>query len=189
VPLQHQTFVMNRALLFLLFPILFALLACGPGTDAGQGTPETAKSAVTNIYLSRHAEKAGGENPGLLPAGEDRAERLARKLRGNKVAAVYATGYRRTQATAAPVAQANGLSVRTYDAGATAARLTEGWVARHRGETIFVVGHSNTVPALVNALIGEKRFKDIDENNYDRLFKVTVGADGRGEVTELSSGG
>lgn len=175
--------------LLFLFLLSCLLITCSQTTSADAESGKAgAKSAVTTFYLSRHAEKASGEDPGLLPAGQARAERIARKLGKEKVAAVYATGYRRTQETATPLAKAAGLSVNTYDAGKSASVLIDELLARHKGQTVFIVGHSNTVPDLVNALAGEKRYGDIDESVYDHLFKVTVGTDGRGKITELSSG-
>ena len=173
----------------LLLPLLaFLVLACTGGT------PETADPdgaddgpGTTVIYLSRHAEKAGGEDPGLLPAGEDRARRLAAKLPTDRIRAVYATGLRRTQATAAPTAQRAGVPVRDYSFSAAAGTLTEGWLREHRGQTILVVGHSNTVPDLLNALVGERRYSNIAEDNYGLLYKVSVNARGRARVREMTS--
>lgn len=169
-------------LLFVL--ILSALAACS--TDSASGQVADANS-MTTIYFTRHAEKASGDDPGLLPAGQARAERLARRFSGQKLAAVYATDFRRTQATAAPTAKANGLTVQSYSAGGKAASQTKAWLKKHRGQTILVVGHSNTVPGLVNALVSGAGYGEIDEDDYDRLYKVTIDGKGKGSVQEMSS--
>lgn len=173
------------SLLAALLPLLLLIAACN-NTDAN-GTGVADERATTVVYLTRHAEKAAGEDPGLLPAGEARAARLARRLQDENLTAVYATGYRRTQATAAPAAKAAGLTVREYEAGGAAAAQTKAWLTRHRGGTILVVGHSNTVPDLLNALVGRRRYGNIDEAEYGRLFRVTVPAKGKARVEELSS--
>ncbi|WP_044102974.1 SixA phosphatase family protein [Neolewinella persica] len=168
----------------LLLPILLLLLACGEGSSSSDASDNTAE---TIIYLTRHAEKGTGSNPDLLSAGVARANRLAQLLRKKDVRAVYATDFRRTQATASPLAAATGLSVRKYAASANPEKLTTEWLKKHRGETILVVGHSNTIPGLVNALIGESRYEDINEDDYRKLFRVTVDGEGKGRVEEMAS--
>ena len=52
------------------------------------------------------------------------------------------------------------------------------------GKTVLVVGHSNTTPAFVNKIIGEKKYKDIDENDNASLFIVTITKDGKTSKVE-----
>ena len=169
----------------LLFIVTFTLLACGSSGADNADAGADAKSR-TVIYFSRHAEKGGGQDPDLLPAGRERAERLGAYLAKQNIAAVYATGYNRTRQTAAPAARAAGVEVTTYSAAGNAAKLTQDWVTKHRGETIFVVGHSNTVPGLVNALVAKANYPDIDESDYDNLFRVVVGHNGKGKVRKVT---
>ncbi len=102
-------------------------------------------------------------------------------MRDQPVSAVYATGYRRTQQTAEPVAAGHGLGVTIYDARAaadhTAALLRQ---SGHAG-TVLVVGHSNTVPALAAALCG-CAVEPMDESEYGRRMEITVHADGRADL-------
>ena len=173
---------------YLFFPLLLLtalIFACDD--NGGTTTDESARRGPTVIYLSRHAEKDSGNDPNLLASGQQRADRIAALLGGKNISAVYATGYKRTQQTAAPTARAAGVRVRNYSASKSASRLTERWVKRHRGETIYVVGHSNTVPGLVNALIGEQRYGEISHDEFGNLFKVTVEPGGAARVEELTS--
>ena len=39
---------------------------------------------------------------------------------------------------------------------------------------MLIVGHSNTIPQLVNKLIGEEKFEDMDDSDNSTLFKVTI---------------
>ena len=39
---------------------------------------------------------------------------------------------------------------------------------------MLIAGHSNTTPQLVNQLIGEDRFEDMDDSDNSTLFKVTI---------------
>lgn len=134
--------------------------------------PSAVNNEVTTIFLVRHAEKATDDpsDPNLTQAGHMRAQRLAEMLAWAEVDAIFSTPYRRTQQTAGPLAVENQLTIQEYDPrdGDFARRLLQEEV----GKTILVVGHSNSTPALVNALLGEQRFRQLDESEYDKLFIV-----------------
>jgi probable phosphoglycerate mutase len=73
---------------------------------------------ATRLYLIRHAQSQGntGEDlttgdPDLTDVGRMQAQRLARRLAGQRLDAVYASPLRRTQETAAFIADACGLDV------------------------------------------------------------------------------
>ena len=130
-----------------------------------------AAEPTTVVYLVRHAEKADetADAP-LSEAGRARAAELARLLGEAGVTAVLSTDYARTRETALPLAKAAGLSVELYDPrdpAGTAAALSG------RGGRILVVGHSNTTPALVEALGGEAG-PPIADAEYDRLYVVAL---------------
>src|SRR5690349_13538081 len=67
----------------------------------------------TVVVLVRHAEKAvveaGNNDPPLSEAGTARAHALHHELHGMHFDAVIATERQRTQATARPLAEANGV--------------------------------------------------------------------------------
>jgi hypothetical protein len=46
-------------------------------------------------------------------------------------------------------------------------------LAKNRGKVVLVVGHSNTVPAILRGL-GVTDVADIPDTEYDNLFIVTV---------------
>jgi hypothetical protein len=50
-------------------------------------------------------------------------------------------------------------------------------VLKHAGGTVLVVGHSNTIPAIVGAL-GAPRPRDLCDSEYDQLFVVILGDTG-----------
>ncbi len=131
---------------------------------------------ATTIVVVRHAEKAGsGDDPGLSEAGVVRAVRLAETLAGLDVAAVYATEWKRTVETAGPLCQSRRLQpqiVPAADTAALAARLRRD----NPGRAAVVVGHSNTVPSLLEAF-GMKGKVEIAETEYDRLFVVSIAGD------------
>jgi len=133
---------------------------------------KTEKSATT-IYFTRHAEKAkeGGRDPILTEAGEARAAKLLEILKEEKVSAVYSTDFFRTKMTAQPTADYFKLTTKIYDHKSIDINLI---AKAHKGKTILVVGHSNSTPTLVNNLIGEERFEQIDESDYSNIFRVKI---------------
>lgn len=143
-----------------------------------------AAQASTTFVIVRHAEKAdGGSDPTLSPAGQARAQALATRLAGQPLRAAYATAYRRTQETAQPAAQVQGVPVSTYDAGMPAAALAAQLRRDHVGGQVLVVGHSNTAPQIAAALCGCD-VAPMAETEFDRLITVHADADGKATLRE-----
>ena len=127
------------------------------------------------VVLVRHAEKAAAPavDPALSEAGEIRARALAEVLADARIGSVITTQFQRTRATGAPVAAALGLTAITVPAAADAKAhvqaVADAVTARPKGEAVLVVGHSNTIPAIVHAL-GGPALPDLCESEYDQLF-------------------
>jgi broad specificity phosphatase PhoE len=149
------------------------------------GCASTPPSPAATFVVVRHAEKVDDDtrDPVLNAAGRARADALALQLRNAPVTAVYATGYRRTQQTAAPLARMHGIEVRTYDAKAPAPVFAAQLRSEHRSGTVVVVGHSNTVPDIVAALCA-CAVAAIDESVYGGRYEVHLGSDGRAALTQ-----
>ena len=149
--------------------------------------------ATTTVILVRHAEKAllPAENPGLTEAGKNRAAELARQLVDADVVAgvdaVYSTSYRRTEETVQPVAAALGLPITSYDASNTETIMDE-IVKQHKGKIVLVVGHSNTLPALIANMGASKKVPQIDENEYDNIYVVSIPWFGKTKTIRLRYG-
>jgi broad specificity phosphatase PhoE len=141
----------------------------------------------TVIYLVRHAEKdltPGLKDPLLTTAGEARAQALADRLTRERPAALFTTDTRRTRATLGPLAQATHLTPLVYDPDKMAdlaARIRE----QFAGQTVVVVGHSNTLLPQLAALGVEPPVQEIKDNEFDYLFKVTL-RDGKPAKLETS---
>lgn len=136
------------------------------------------------VVVVRHAEKATNDprDPDLNADGRARARELAAALAGSRLDAAYATQFKRTRQTAAPAAAAAGIevTVRPVDGanGATyAADLARDLRALPPGSVVLVVGHSNTVPAIVAAIDGRPE-REMPETEYDRFTTVRLRADG-----------
>lgn len=148
------------------------------------------QAAPTIIYVVRHAEKAADDpdprDPGLSALGLARREALGRTLADVPLRAVYATEYRRTRETVQPLAEGRGLAV-TVAPARDAAGLAKTILESHRGETVLVAGHSNTVPAILRAL-GAAEAPDLAESDYDDLFIATVSSEGSASLVRLHYG-
>lgn len=150
--------------------------------------------ATTTIIFVRHAEKdltQGSDDPGLSAAGKRRVAELTRQLVDADVVAginaVYSTPFRRTQETAAPIAEALDLPVATYDPNDNDAVL-DTILKNHKGKIILVVGHSNTLPALIADLGASKKVPPIDEDEYDNIYIVTIPWFGKTKTLRLRFG-
>ena len=132
----------------------------------------------TVVYVVRHAERADGTEDSQLSApGDERAQLLAELLRDARITHIHTTDFRRTRATAAPIAEVRSLTPTLYDddLGALVARI-RAQPGRH-----LVVGHSNTIPVIVGALGGE-RSGLIAQEEYDRLYILTLTEGGTSTV-------
>ena len=138
-------------------------------------------AAQQTVFVVRHAERADtaagaaptmAADPELSDAGRARAESLAAALKDARVVAIFATEFKRTQATAAPLAKALGLQVTTISSKEPAKLIQ---AVKSAGGNVVVVGHSNTVPAIVKDL-GVAAPITVGDAEYDNLFVVTLGA-------------
>ena len=149
--------------------------------------------ATTTVVFVRHAEKAltPADDPGLSEAGQRRAAELARQLAGVDVVAgidaIYATSYRRSAETAKPIADALQLQVRSYDAADTENFLDE-LVRAEKGKIVLVVGHSDTVPAMIGNMGASKRVPSIAADEYDNIYIVSIPWFGKTKTLRLRYG-
>ena len=136
---------------------------------------------TTRYIIVRHAEKDTtlanaklmASDPPLNSIGETRALSLADKLKDYKINQIYSSNYKRTKATASPIAKAQNLNVAIYDPRNLDAFATQLLSSENTGKTILIVGHSNSSPKLVNLLIKQDQYKDLDESIYDTYWIVT----------------
>jgi broad specificity phosphatase PhoE len=148
---------MNRLVLALLLSVLFAASA----------------AAQSTIFIVRHAEKTenGGNDPDLSQAGRARAESLASSLKEVGITAIYATEFKRTQETAAPLAKIIGIQVVRIPGKSTTELVTK--LRDLQGGNALVVGHTNTIPLLTKAL-GIDEPINLNDSDYDNLFVVIL---------------
>jgi phosphohistidine phosphatase SixA len=157
--------------------VLMALLLCAvmPIDAQPPQTPQVMHQALATVIVVRHAERAddGTKDPPLSAAGEARAKRLASHLQSAEIAAAYVTPLKRTQQTAALAVATIAPTITTTTLPAADIDALIARIRLHRpNETVLVVGHSNTVPRILQAL-GMPNPPTIAEDEYHHLFVVT----------------
>ena len=135
------------------------------------------------VFLVRHAEKetdrqhldglSSDDEIPLTKAGATRAAALAELLKDAGIDAIYTSRALRTQHTARPLADALNLSAKPIGSD-TIERFGE----LHRDQIVLVVGHSNTVPEMIDALIGRPSGLVIRDDEFDALFILVQKGDG-----------
>lgn len=158
----------------ILFFLLFGLFLIGSGNGV------FAQHRKLTIILLRHAEKdlSGGNktNPELSAAGKQRAEKLVETVGKYKPDLIYSTNYTRTKSTVLPLAETVDaryrIPIRIYDFD----KLEEfaGELLKSKARTIVVVGHNNTTPELANLLTKTDKYKELGENEYDKIWIVEI---------------
>jgi phosphohistidine phosphatase SixA len=161
--------------------------AAGP-TSAGGAS---ATGAKTIVILARHAEKASetDTDPPLSERGHARAAALAEALRDARISGAVVSERLRTHQTARPtlgpivpdtISIAGGVAAH---ARAVAERIR----GRHAGGTVLVVGHSNTIPAIMTAL-GAGSLPDICDAAYGNLYIMILAERGPPQVLRTKYG-
>ncbi len=150
--------------------LLMTLAGCAGRPDAPSVT----------LYLIRHAETIQAEvdpDRPLNGQGRERARWLATYFADRDLSVIYSTPITRTRQTVSEIQKAKGLEVTTYDPRALdelADRL------RQASAATLVAGHSNTTPALLNLLLKEDRYEQLDDAEHSLIFVVTLSG---GEVS------
>ena len=145
----------------------------------------------TKVYLVRHTEKITDnpkeKDPLLTMKGTTRALALAQVLKNIPLHAIYSTDYKRTRATALPTAEQQNIEIQIYNAGnlkTEAATILK----NNNGKTILIVGHSNTVLEMIEAMGAKKPIENIADQDYNNLFLIVINPDATMEVKAMLYG-
>lgn len=168
-------------------PVLFRVLALFTFLAAMTFSTYLASSeATTVIFLVRHAEKTTSvDDPALTAEGRHRAGELSAMLAEAGIRHIHSTDFIRTRETAEPLAEQLELDVLLYDPSMPE-KLVEN--LKNSGGRHLVIGHSNTVPDLVERLGGDGGTAIDEPGEYDRLYIVTLAADGSASTLLLHYG-
>ncbi|MBP6041164.1 MAG: histidine phosphatase family protein [Flavobacterium sp.] len=130
------------------------------------------QNKTTQYYFIRHAEKAdSSKNPDLSEKGLERALEWKALFSAIQFDAVYSTDFKRTLQTIHPIVVENDQLLKLYNPQILD---IETFKKETKGKTILIVGHSNTIPKMVNQLIKENKYGDIAENQFGNLYIVTL---------------
>lgn len=135
------------------------------------------ESNITKVILVRHAEKEadGSQDPPLSEDGLKRAERLDYFSNDVKVDKIYSTPYKRTMQTLSFVAKSQKLIIENYNPSDKS--FTENLLAKHKGKTVLIAGHSNTIPALANYLVKSEKYEQLSEAEYGKIWVLIFNND------------
>jgi 2,3-bisphosphoglycerate-dependent phosphoglycerate mutase len=130
------------------------------------------QNKTTQYYFIRHAEKAdSSKNPDLSEKGLERALEWKALFSAIQFDAVYSTDFKRTLQTIHQIVVENDQLLKLYNPQILD---IETFKKETKGKTILIVGHSNTIPKMVNQLIKENKYGDIAENQFGNLYIVTL---------------
>jgi len=117
------------------------------------------------VFLVRHAEPdwaPGGRSvndPELTPFGVAQARATARRLAGERIDAIYASPYRRSQQTAAALGEATGLPVATLEGLAEVGVAVDG-LSQEEVDRYFVAGSRRPLHEHWQGWPGAESFHD-----------------------------
>ena len=130
------------------------------------------QNKTTQYYFIRHAEKAdSSKNPDLSEKGLERAQEWKALFSEINFDAVYSTDFNRTIQTIKPISVKQNKNFSLYNPKTID---IEAFKKETFGKTILIVGHSNTIPNMVNQIIKENKYSDIAENQFGNLYIVTI---------------
>jgi broad specificity phosphatase PhoE len=125
------------------------------------------------VVLVRHGEKqpTPADDPSLSEAGVARARALDAALAHAVPSTIVVSTRKRTVETATVVQQRVGVTPTVITLDGPHVKNVAAAVMQASG-VVLVVGHSNTIPAIVNQLAGTA-FPDICDAHYATMFLVT----------------
>ncbi|MFC2096799.1 phosphoglycerate mutase family protein [Bacteroidota bacterium] len=162
----------------IFFSICLGFLILLSNNCLAQNNDKTKDKLITTIFLVRHAEKEndGSRDPELNKKGEERADKLCEMLIKSEITAIYSTNYKRTKNTAAPLAKKTDIEIQIYKPNDKS--VIKDIIDKNKGSNILIVGHSNTIPKLVNQLINKEKYVDLTDDEYNKLFVVSLTENG-----------
>ena len=155
-----------------------------------------AASGPSVVVLVRHAEKATepAGDPPLSASGAERAKALleywVKTYKEVPPSAIFVSPTKRTAETAAPLAAKFGITPEAIPLTGGGAAHVDAVANAVRGKQgmVVVVGHSNTIPAIVKAL-GGTALPDLCDTAYATMFTLEPAKNGKQAVVLVSQYG
>ena len=132
------------------------------------------ETAVTKIFIVRHAEKETGKDPVLTAAGNIRAGDLMRILKNESVQKIYVSRYNRTQMTGDSMRIQLGIDTVHYTADTLCDALIN-TIMEHRdfGKTIFISYQKQIIKLVVGNI--SLRIIQYSKLSNDLWYSIAVG--------------
>lgn len=141
-----------------------------------------AQQGSRTVYVVRNAETASAAADALSPAGQKRAQCLAETLKDSGINKIFVSDVKATQQTAEPLANALKIKASVVPARDSSTLARNVLYSAGTGD-ILLVGDRNTLQVTISRLQGGTP-KPIAENEYDRMFVLTI-TDGGGAQTAM----
>jgi phosphohistidine phosphatase SixA len=142
------------------------------------------------VFVLRHADKqrTPPNADELVTAGRERAEFLARMLADSRVSVAYDSGATRARQTLEPLKRERGSALTIRPLG-TVAETVQAVKSQPADAVVAVVGHTNTVPQIIEELGGGSAEEiEIEEWEFDKLFVLFRNPTGRVTLLKLRYG-
>lgn len=151
------------------------------GTEVGDLHPA---DGVTQLYVLRHTEKVDSEteDPELSPDGFERATYWKKVLQHVPLDVIYTTNFKRNLQTAQVIGENLGIETKIYF---PMSMEVKPFLQQVQGQRVLLIGHSNTIPDLLNRLTGSNEFPPMSHQNYNLLYIVSIAQDGQTSTSTL----
>lgn len=162
---------MRSIKLLIILSCIFVVSACKEDPKE----PIAEEEHISTFYFIRHAEKdrydPNNIDPELNQDGLGRAIRWAEILDPVDLDAIYITDFERTAMTAAPISVKKEITPQYYDPRAI---VIADFIRENLNKNVLIVGHCNSTPEFVNAMLQEQKYEAMDDYDNGSLFIVRI---------------
>lgn len=163
---------MRNLRLLIISSLILVVSACRKGPKEPLIRTE---NHISTFYFIRHAEKDRSDpdnmDPELNQDGLGRAMHWAEILDPVDLDAIYITDFERTAMTAAPTSVKKEITPQYYDPKVIS---LEDFKRENLDKNVLIVGHSDTTPEFVNAMLNERKYEAMDDYDNGSLFIVRI---------------
>jgi hypothetical protein len=150
--------------------------------------------ATTTIIVTRYANVlvAGGDDAGLSPHGQVRAQEIARLLGAVDVVAgvdaIYVAPNRRARDTSVPISMINDAPVHTVEDPSAVEELVARILTEYKGKIILLITEPELMQPVIAEMHGSKKLPPIEEGEFDNLYIVSIPWFGKVKTLRLKYG-
>jgi len=171
---KQLTIAHAAAHMLLLLVFLSACNSSTPSEESQKSKKNASAPQLTTFYFVRHAEKkqTDQDDPELNRKGKKRSVAIAEMMKEADIDAVYSTPYKRSIATVEPLSDTLDIAITEYDAEEDLRTVVKTLLQDNKGKRVVIVGHSTTIPGMLNILQKEQHYEPLNKGEHDDLFQV-----------------